>query len=101
VRQLFSLENLGVGFLGIAILASPSPKPLSSPVPPKVCPEREHLSDLYIEAVRDIVSLLDYEVKAIAGGASLDRVDLALELARSKKHKIKQAYLLHVRVHGC
>jgi hypothetical protein len=74
---------------------------LSSPVPPTVCPEREHLSDLYVEAVRDIVSLLDYEVKAIAGGASLDRVDLALELARTKKNKIKQAYLLHVHVHGC
>jgi hypothetical protein len=66
-----------------------------------VCPEREHLWDLYIKAVRDIVSLLDFEVKAIAGGASLERVDLALQLARSRKSNIKQAYLHHVQEHGC
>jgi len=82
-------------------MASLSPKPLSSPLPPIVCAEREHLWDLYIQAVRDIVSLLDYEMKAMTGGASLDRVDLALELARSTKNKNKQAYLLHIQEHGC
>ena len=56
---------------------------------------------MYIQAVRDIVGLLDHEVKAISGGASLERVDLALELARSTKNKNKQAYLLHIQEHGC
>ena len=54
-----------------------------------------------MQAVRDIVSFLDYEAKAMIGGASLERVDLALDLARSTKNKNKQAYLLHIQEHGC
>ena len=65
------------------------------------CAERNLLSELFLEASRDIVSLLDAEMKAISKGASVEGVDLALELARSKKNKIKQAYLLHIQVHGC
>ena len=56
---------------------------------------------MYMQAVRDIVSFLDYEAKAMIGGASLERVDLALDLARSTKNKNKQAYLLHIQEHGC
>jgi len=54
-----------------------------------------------MQAVRVIVSLLDYEVKAMTGGASLERIDVALELARSQKSKIKKAYLHHLQEHGC
>ena len=57
--------------------------------------------DLFLEATRDLVALHDAEAQALIQGASLDRFDLAIKLARYKKDEIKLAYQLHVRKHGC
>jgi hypothetical protein len=66
-----------------------------------VCPEKRALADLFIEAVQDLVTLQYAEAKALTQGTTLERFDLALEWAREKKDKIKLAFLLHTRKHGC
>jgi hypothetical protein len=65
------------------------------------CPERNFLTDLFLEATRDLVNLQYAEAEAMAFGAKLERFDLALECAREKKDKIKLAYMLHMQKHGC
>ena len=74
--------------------ASSSPKPI-------FCLERKLLSDSFVEATRDLVRLHYAESDALIHGESLERFDEALELARHKKDQVKQAYLLHIRKHGC
>jgi len=65
------------------------------------CSEKKALADLFVEATRDLVALHHAEAEALTQGATLDRFDLALKLAREKKDEIKLAYQLHVRKHGC
>ena len=79
------------------------PEPLfcSSSQKPLFCPERKLLSDLFVEAARDIVTLLYAEATALTQGAGVERFDVALARARRKKDTIKLAYQLHVQVHGC
>ena len=48
-------------------------------------------------AGRDIMALQDAELEAIQKGASLDGFDAALDLARSKRDRIKREFLIHVR----
>ena len=57
--------------------------------------------DLFIAAVQDIMELQEAELEALREGTSLERFDVALDAARSKKDKIKQGYLLHVQTHRC
>jgi hypothetical protein len=48
------------------------------------------------------MELQDAELKALQEGTSLERFDVALDAAQSRKDKIKQEYLLHVQVRaGC
>ena len=68
---------------------------------PAFCPFRQPLADLLIAAVRDITELQDAELEALLEGTTLERFDVALDAARSKKDKIKEEYLLHVQEHGC
>jgi hypothetical protein len=68
------------------------------------CPERKLPSDLFVEAARDIDTLLYAEPTALTKGAkraSVESFDVALVAARRKKDRIKLAYLLHVEVRGC
>src|SRR5579862_6540956 len=70
----------------------------SRAVSPKasICAEKQHLSDLYIEAVRQIMQLEDAEIAAvISGGVGLERFDLALQVAREKRDRAKLAFTLH------
>jgi len=76
------------------VSASSSPKP-------SFCLERKLLSDSFVEATRDLVRLHYAESDALVHGENLDRFDEALALARHKKDEVKQAYLLHIRKHGC
>ena len=72
----------------------PSPKPA-------FCPLRQALADLFIAAGGEITELQDAELEALREGTSLERFDVALDLAQSKKDQIKQEYLLHVKTHFC
>ena len=74
--------------------ASSSPKPT-------FCLERKLLSDSFVEATRELVRLHYAESDALIHGESLERFDKALEVARHKKDQVKQAYLVHIRKHGC
>jgi len=73
---------------------TPSPKPA-------LCPVKQGLMDLFLAAVRDLIELQEAELEALQENTSLARFDVALEVARSKKDKIKEGYLLHVQTHGC
>jgi len=66
-----------------------------------LCPEKKALTDLLAAAGRDIMALQDAELEAIQKGASLDGFDAALDLARSKRDRIKREFPIHVRKHGC
>jgi hypothetical protein len=67
-----------------------------------ICAEKLHLSDLYIEAVREIMQLEDAEISAVInGGVGLERFDLALRVAREKRDRAKLAFTLHLQQHGC
>ena len=68
---------------------------------PALCPEKTALIDLFIAAVRDIMALQDAELRAVQDGTGLERFDLALGAARSKRDRIKREFLLHVEAHGC
>ena len=73
---------------------TPSPKPA-------VCPLKQALADLFIAPIRELMELQEAELEAVREGTSLDRFDVALGLAQSKKDLIKQEYLLHVKTHFC
>lgn len=66
-----------------------------------LCPEKKALIDLFIAAVRDIMALQDAELLAVREGTDLERFDLALGAARSKRDRIKREFMLHVEAHGC
>jgi len=68
---------------------------------PAHSPEKKALIDLFIAAVRDIMALQDAELLAVREGTGLERFDLALGAARSKRDRIKREFTLHVEAHGC
>ena len=73
---------------------TPSPKPA-------VCALKQALADLLIAAIRELMELQKAELEALQEGKSLERFDVALGCAQSKKDLIKQEYLLHVKTHFC
>ena len=73
---------------------TPTPKPT-------LCPMKQALTDLFQAAVWEIIELQEAELEALQEGASLERFDVALVAAQSKKDQIKQEYLFHVQMHGC
>jgi hypothetical protein len=72
----------------------------TTPRPP-FCVEKWRLSDAFLEAARDIVRLQNAESKAVAEGTSLERFELAVNIARERKDAAKLAYMLRVQSHGC
>ena len=53
-------------------------------------------------AVRELQALHDREIEdLVRGGIGLDRLELALELARKRRDEAKAMYLVHVRAHCC
>ena len=68
---------------------------------PESCPERQALTDLFIAALRDIMSLQDAEAQAVREGKGLEGFDLALDTARSTRDRIKRELLHHIQAHGC
>ena len=66
------------------------------------CEEKQRLASIFIDAVRDVMALQDREmVELVARGTGLQRFDMALHLARSKRDKAKVLYLMHLREHAC
>lgn len=74
---------------------------VTPPPKPALCPQKKALTDLFIAAVRDLMELHAAEIEAIQEGTSLDRYEVALDVARSKRYSAKQALMLHAQVHGC
>jgi hypothetical protein len=73
-----------------------------TPAKPYVCPEKQHLAYAFIEAVRNLMSLRDRELAALAAGDNgLARFEQELELARRKRDQARQLYNDHIRSHGC
>ena len=66
-----------------------------------VCTLKQALMDLFVAAIRELMELQEAELEALQEGASLERFDVALVAAQSKKDQIKEEYLLHVKTHGC
>lgn len=67
-----------------------------------ICSEKQQLADAFHEAVRDLMALQDQQLAALcAGRDGLDRINLALTVARLRRLQAKQRYLLHVEKHGC
>lgn len=68
---------------------------------PSICPEKQQLSDSFVEAVRDVMALQDEHLAAHAAGSALDRFPVAIQLARMKRDRARELYDMHVRAHGC
>ena len=69
---------------------------------PAVCSEQRRLSELYLQAVQEIMQLEQAEIEAVmSSSGGLDRFHLALEVARKKRDEAKLAYMLHIQGHGC
>ena len=67
-----------------------------------ICAEKRRLTDTLLYAVRELQALHDREIEHIvSGGNGLDRLDLALKLARKRRDQAKGALLLHVGWHCC
>lgn len=66
-----------------------------------ICPERQRLTGVFLQAVRDLQAIHDHEIAALVAGVVLDRADLALELARQHREAARKAFFLHTEAHGC
>lgn len=72
-----------------------APKPIA-------CEEKQRLTGAFLDAFRDLVTLHDSEMgDLVAGGAGLQRSNLALQRARQRRDDARAALLRHVRAHGC
>jgi hypothetical protein len=75
-----------------------SPKPAKS----KICRDKEKLSKKLLEAVSQVTALQnEHSSNLINGGDGLPRIELAIEAARKKWEKARNAYTAHLREHGC
>jgi hypothetical protein len=53
-------------------------------------------------ATRRLQELHDLEISALVEGKpGLDRIEMALKLARGRRDQARKAYLLHIAMHGC
>lgn len=69
---------------------------------PQVCAEKKRLAHLFIEAVREVMTLQEREMtEVVREGIGLQRFELAIERARSKRDCAREAYQLHVQMHCC
>lgn len=72
------------------------------PARPKICPDKQRLSDELLEAVNAVAELQARQTRnVIESGEGLPRFNLALEAARAKWETAREAYLAHVLEHGC
>ena len=66
------------------------------------CPEKQRLSNAFVAAVRDVMSLQSKEMQMVAHrGSGIERFELALDAARRKRDRAKREYRRHVEAHGC
>jgi hypothetical protein len=77
----------------MATLARASPKGF-------VCPEKQRLSDEFLDALLQVMELQNQESAAVTS-RGIWRFDLALMEARKKRDQAKLVYLLHLRGHRC
>lgn len=68
---------------------------------PSICPEKEQLADVFVEAVRYVFALHDEQLAAHAAGGAVEHFPLAIQHARIKRDNAKELYDIHVRAHGC
>ena len=72
-----------------------------APQPP-YCAEKARLSDAYLAAMHEVLTLQDQELAEFAnGGEGLDQFDIALKAARRKRDAAKTACMEHISVHRC
>jgi len=66
------------------------------------CAEKHRLEDEFITAIREVVSLLDQQSRAlIEGDSEFFHFDLRLHLAHEKKDEAKYALIAHIEAHHC
>jgi predicted RNA-binding protein with RPS1 domain len=68
---------------------------------PWVCEERQRLAADYVQAVRDVMQLHDWEAKKIVCGEEAPRINIALRAAQEKRERAKHSLLDHIAEHGC
>ena len=67
-----------------------------------ICAEKQHLTDVLLQACHALTELLDREVASLMrGGMGLDRFDIAMTRARQRRHDAKLALVSHSLEHGC
>jgi hypothetical protein len=81
----------------LAVMATPAVRPT-----PQICAEKKRLAHVFVDSIRTVMGLQAREIAEVAReGVGLQRFALAIERARSRRDEARQAYLLHVQVHGC
>ncbi len=74
----------------------------AQPAKAQVCKEKQRLSDELLEAASALTVIQTEQTRNLISGAEgLGRVELALDAARAKWNSAREAYLNHVREHGC
>jgi hypothetical protein len=67
-----------------------------------MCPDKQRLTDAIVQTNRTLQELHDREIRALVEGKTgLDRIDIALKLARQRRDDAKLEYLRHTQSHGC
>jgi hypothetical protein len=78
-----------------------SPKQQLPAVAP-VCSEKLELQNRFLNAVREMASIQNEQVKSvIQGDSDFGRFDLLLHMAAEKKRETKYALMSHIEAHGC
>ena len=68
----------------------------------KICAEKQRLSEQLFEKIRTIAHLQSGQAtNLVDGGLGLPQIDVSLKAARENWDRAKEAYILHVREHGC
>jgi hypothetical protein len=66
------------------------------------CPEKQRLSNEFVAAVGEVMSLQSKEMQMVAHrGSGIERFELALDAARRKRDRAKREYRQHLESHGC
>jgi hypothetical protein len=66
------------------------------------CEDKQRLLNLYLEVIRELVSLHDEQTKSVIGGDDdFTRFDVLIHVANQKKEQCKYTLMAHMEAHHC
>ena len=69
---------------------------------PALCVERKRLMQTLGEAISELIALHNTHIRmVIEGNVETENLDLEIQVARVRKREALEAFLEHIREHGC